>query len=191
VDRKWVLDPIARAKAIREAGGEPDQGANATVHETLITPEGLVRLEAELVHLRTTGRREAAEQLRQAATAAADLGESTEYHAAREEKALLEARIARLEDRLARVRVAEPDASNDVVDLGERVRLRNLDTGRRVTYEIVGTLEADVVAGRISAASPVGRALLGRRRGETALVEAPGGQLRFRIVAIEPAPAAA
>jgi transcription elongation factor GreA len=176
---------------VSDAGGEIDQGATRTVHETLITPDGLARLEAELVHLRTTRRREAAEQLRQAATAAADLGESSEYLAASEEKARLEARIARLEERLACVHVAEPDASNDVVDLGERVRLRNLDTGRRVTYEIVGTLETDVVAGRISAASPVGRALLGRRRGETALVEAPGGHLRFRIVAIEPARAAA
>jgi transcription elongation factor GreA len=161
------------------------------MHETLITPEGLARLEAELLRLRTTRRREAAELLREAATAAADLGESSEYLAARDEKALLEARIARLEARLADVRVAEADESNDVVELGERVRLRNLDTGRRVTYEIVGTLETDVAAGRISAASPVGRALLGRRRGETALVDAPGGQLRFRIVAIEPARVAA
>jgi len=161
------------------------------MHETLITPHGLTRLQAELDRLRTDGRREAAVELRNAATAAADLGESPEYHAAREQKALLETRIAQLEARLAAVQVAEPDAGNDVVDLGERVRLRNLDTGSRVTYEIVGTFETDLAAGRISAASPVGRAVLGRRRGETALVETPGGQLRLKIVAIEPARAAA
>lgn len=161
------------------------------MHETLITPAGLARLEAELDRLRTAGRHEAAAELRQAATAGADLAESPEYHAAREQKARLETRIAQLEDRLASAHVAEPDDGNDVVDLGERVRLRNVDTGARVTYEIVGTFETDLTAGRISAASPVGRAVLGRRRGETALIETPGGQLRLKIVAIEPSRAAA
>jgi transcription elongation factor GreA len=161
------------------------------MHETLITPAGLTRLEAELDRLRTAGRREAAAELRDAAGTGADLAESLEYHAAREQKARLEARIAQLEARLASVHVAEPDAGNDVVDLGERVRLRNLDTGARVTYEIVGTFETDLATGRISAASPVGRAVLGRRRGETALIETPGGQLRLKIVAIEPSRAAA
>ena len=161
------------------------------MHETLITPAGLARLEAELERLRTAGRQEAAAELRDAAAVGADLAENLEYHSAWEHKARLEVRIAQLEARLASVYVAEPDAANDVVDLGERVRLRNLDTGARVTYEIVGAFETDLAAGRISAASPVGRAVLGRRRGETALVETPGGQLRLKIVAIEPSRAAA
>jgi len=161
------------------------------MNELLITPAGLARLEAELERLQTTGRLEAAERLRQAASSEADLSASADYQAAREEQARLEGRIARLAQRLAAIQIAESYAGNGVLDLGERVRLRDLDTGKRVEYEVVGMFETDLPAGRISAASPLGRALLGRRRGEIALVDAPSGPLRFKILAIETAPAAA
>jgi len=161
------------------------------MNEMLITPAGLARLEAELDRLRTDGRRDAAERLRHAAATEADVTESADYRAAREEKDRLEARIAQLEQRLGAAEVAEADDANGVIDLGERVRLRNLDTGMRFDFQVVGTLEADLPAGRISAVSPLGRALLGRRRGEIVLVEAPGGLRRFKILRIEPAHAAA
>jgi transcription elongation factor GreA len=161
------------------------------MNDLLITPAGLARLEAELDRLRTEDRRRAAERLRHAATTEADLTESADYRVAREEKDRLEARIAQLEQRLAETMVAEADNENGVVDLGERVRLRNLDTGTRIEYEVVGTLEADLDAGRISGVSPLGRALLGRRRGDVVLVETPGGVRRFKILRIEPAHAAA
>jgi transcription elongation factor GreA len=161
------------------------------MNETLITPEGLARLEHELDRLRTAGRHAVAERLRRAAETEADPIESVDYRIAREEKVLLEVRIAQLERRLAAAQVAEADGGNGVVDLGERVRLRNLDTGARVAYEIVGTLETELESGRISAASPIGRALLGRRRGEVALVETPGGRVRLEILGIEAARAAA
>ena len=159
--------------------------------ETMITPGGLARLTDELDRLKTTGRQEVTERIRQAIATDADPTANTDYLAAREEQALLESRIARLEQRLAAAQVAEPDAGNGVVDLGERVRLRDLDTGARLEYELVGSLEGDPAAGRISAESPLGRALIGRRKGEVALVEAPQGQLRFKILAIEPPAAAA
>jgi transcription elongation factor GreA len=159
------------------------------MNELLITPAGLARLEAELDRLRTEGRRDAAERLRQAATTEANVSESADYRIAREEKDRLEARIAHLEQRLAETEVAEADDGNDVIDLGERVRLRDLDTGMRIEYEVVGTLEADLPAGRISAVSPLGRALLGRRRGDIVLVDAPGGVWRFKILRIERAAA--
>jgi transcription elongation factor GreA len=161
------------------------------MNELLITPAGLARLEAELDRLRTVGRREAAEHLRHAAATEADVTESADYRVAREEKDRLEARIARLELRLAQTQVAEADDGNGVVDLGERVRLRNLDTGARIDFQVVGTLEADLGAGRISAVSPLGRALLGRRRGDIVVIDAPGGVRRFKILGIEPAYAAA
>lgn len=161
------------------------------MNEILITPAGLARLEAELDRLRSEGRRDAAERLRHAAAADADVTESADYRAAREEKERLEARIARLEQRVAEAEVAEADDANGVIDLGERVRLRDLDTGVRLEYEIVGTLEADLPSGRISAVSPLGRALLGRRRGDIVLVDAPGGVWRFKILSIAPAHAAA
>jgi transcription elongation factor GreA len=155
------------------------------MNETMITPDGLARLTDELDRLRTTGRSKAAERLREAIGTDADPSANSDYLAAREEQALLESRIARLEQRLAAAHVAEPDAGNDIVDLGERVRLRDLDTGARLEYELVGSFEADPAASRISAESPLGRALIGRRRGEVAVVEAPKGQFRVRILAIE------
>jgi transcription elongation factor GreA len=161
------------------------------MNETLITPAGLARLEAELDRLRTEGRREVADRLRQAAATEADVTESADYRVAREEKDRLEARIAQLEQRLAATEVAEADEGNGVIDLGEHVRLRNLDTGVRIEYQVVGTLEADLPTGRISAVSPLGRALLGRRRGDVVLVDAPGGVRRFKILRIGPVHAAA
>ncbi len=161
------------------------------MNEMLITPAGLARLEAELDRLRTEGRREAAARPRHAATTEADVTESADYRIAREEKERLEARIAQPEHRLAETETAEADDGTGLIDPGERVRLRNLDTGARMEYEIVGTLEADLPAGRISASSPLGRALLGRRRGEIVLVDAPGGVWRFKVLRIEPAHAAA
>jgi transcription elongation factor GreA len=157
------------------------------MNERLITAEGLSRLTDELDRLRTIGRREVAERLRHAVAGEADPSTSADYFEAREEQVRLESRIARLEERLAAARVVEPDNANDVVDVGERVRLRDLDTGSRLTYELVGSFEADPSAGRISAESPVGRALIGRRRGEVALVQAPKGEVRLRVVAIEAA----
>ena len=109
--------------------------------ETMITPGGLARLTDELDRLRTTGRQEVTERIRQAIATDADPTANTDYLAAREEQALLESRIARLEQRLAAAQVAEPDAGNGVVDLGERVRLRDLDTGARLEYEVVGSLD--------------------------------------------------
>ncbi len=153
--------------------------------EMMITPAGLMRFGQELDRLKTVGRQEIADRLRDALATDADASASADYLAVREDQALLEARIVRLERRLDAARVAEPNVRNGVVDLGERVRLRNLDTGARHEYELVGSLEAEPAAGRISAESPVGRALIGRRRGDVALVEAPRGRLRFRIVALD------
>ena len=153
--------------------------------EMPITANGLARLERELERLRTAGREEVADRLRESIATDADASANSDYLAAREEQALLEARILRLEQRIDAASVVEPDAANGVVDLGERVRLRDLDSGARFAFELVGTAEADPVAGRISAESPVGRALVGRRKGEVTVVEAPKGRRRLKIVAIE------
>jgi transcription elongation factor GreA len=153
--------------------------------EMPITAAGLARLEREVDHLKTTGREVVAERLRQSIATDADASANGDYLAAREEQALLETRISRLEQRLDAARVVEPDAANGVVDLGERVRLRDLDSGARFAFELVGTAEADPAAGRISAESPLGRALVGRRKGEVTLVDAPKGRRRLKIVAIE------
>jgi transcription elongation factor GreA len=154
------------------------------MNETLITPAGLDRLTEELERLRTVGRREMAERIRHAISTDADASANVDYLAAREEQALLESRIVRLQQRIEMACIAEPDATNGVVDLGERVLLRDLESGRRLEYELVGSFEADPRSGRISAASPLGRAILGRRPGEVAIVEAPKGRRHLKIVAV-------
>ena len=154
------------------------------MEDSLITPAGLSRLTDQLEYLKTARRAEVTERLREAFARGAGTNASAEYQTARDDQALLEWRIAELESRLELVRVAQPDLDNDVVDLGELVRLRDLDSAAWVEYEVVGPLEADPVAGRISVGSPLGRALLGRRKGEAVEVEAPGGRFRFRILRI-------
>jgi transcription elongation factor GreA len=162
------------------------------MEDTLITREGLERLSAELERLTTEGRREIAERLRQAAASEASADENADYLAAREDQALLERRIALLDERLRSVRVVEPQLGNGRVDIGERVRLRDLDSGERLELELVGPLEADPWGGRISVASPVGKAIHGLRRGQIAEVAAPRGTRRFKVVTVEaPVPARA
>jgi transcription elongation factor GreA len=155
--------------------------------QTLITRAGLARLREELEHLTTFRRQEIADRIRHAVSSERNLVESGDYHDAREEQALLEARIAILKERIASADVVEPRAGNGVLDVGERVRLRDLENDEEIQYELVGSHEADPFAGRISAASPLGRALLGRRGGEVATVDAPKGRLRFEILEVEAA----
>jgi transcription elongation factor GreA len=155
------------------------------MHETVITPDGLERLSAELEQLTTAGRREIAERLRHAAASEANRAESADYLGVREDQALLERRIALLEGRLQSAQVVEPQAGNGRIDVGERVRLRDLDSGERLEVELVGPLESDAAMGRISIASPLGQAIIGLRRGQIAKVDAPRGRLHFKVLAVE------
>jgi transcription elongation factor GreA len=156
------------------------------MNEFVITPEGRTRLEAELEHLTNEGRREIAERLEHAAAGESNRAENAEYLTVCEDQALLERRIALLTERLLSAEVIEPQLGNGRVDVGERVRVRELESGARLELELVGTLESDAAAGRISVASPLGRAILGLRRGEIAEVDAPRGKLQFRVLAVEP-----
>jgi transcription elongation factor GreA len=135
--------------------------------------------------LTTRGRREIAERLGRAAAAEANPAENADYHSVREDQALLERRIAVLEERLRSAQVVAPQPGNGRVDVGERVRLRQLDSGERLDVELVGPLESDAAAGRISIASPLGRAIVGLRRGQIAEVIAPRGTIRFKVLAVE------
>jgi transcription elongation factor GreA len=153
--------------------------------EIVITPEGRERLEAELERLTNDGRREIAERLKRAVASEANRAESAEYLTVLDDQALLERRIALLAERLRSAQVIEPQLGNGRVDVGERVRVRDLESGARLELELVGTLESDAGAGRVSVASPFGRAFLGLRRGEVAEVHAPRGKLRFKVLAVE------
>jgi len=156
------------------------------MHETVITRRGLAQLSEELATLTTEGRRAMAKRLEQAAAREANRLENTEFLGVLEEQALLERRIARLEERLRSAQVVEPVLGNGRIDVGERVRVRDLDSGKRLELELVGPHETDAAAGRISTASPLGRAIVGRTRGTIVEVDAPAGRRRYKILAVEP-----
>lgn len=155
------------------------------MNESLITKGGFERLNDELARLKSDGRRIVAERLQQAAASEANWAENADYHDARQQQAELERRIASLEQRLRSARIVEPRLGNGRVDMGERVRVRNLSSGRPLEVELVGPLEADLAAGRVSVASPLGQALVGLRDGEIADVDAPRGRLRYEVLAVE------
>lgn len=159
--------------------------------DLVITSEGFERLYKELERLKGEERRRVADRLRRATTTEANLAQNMEYLDAREEKLRLERRIALLRERLRAARLVTPRLGNGRVDPGERVRVREVTSGQSLELELVGQLEADVAAGRVSVASPLGQALVGLRQGEIARVDAPRGRFAFEVVALElPAPAA-
>ena len=160
------------------------------MHEVLLTPEGLSRLERELERLVTVERAAVAARLKDAVESDGDLAGNGDYLDAKDEQALVEQRIVLLTERLACARVIEaPTNNNDVVTLGARVRLRELVTNETVEYQIVGSIETDPSELRISNESPVGRTVLGRGKGEEIAVEVPSGTLRFEILDVAAAQA--
>jgi transcription elongation factor GreA len=151
--------------------------------EVLLTPEGLVKVEQELERLSTVGRAEIAERLRHALESGDDLAENGDYFDVKEDQAMLEKRIVLLERRLTGARLIEPsNGPEGVVAVGGRVRLRDLQNGDTVEYRIVGSPEANPDELRLSNQSPVGKTVLGRRKGDTVEVAAPRGVLRFEIL---------
>jgi transcription elongation factor GreA len=153
--------------------------------DLVITREGFDRLYEQLERLKGEERRRVADRLRRATTTEANLTQNMEYLDAREEKLELERRIFLLRERLREARVVEPRPGNGRVDPGERVRVRDVVSGRSLDLELVGQLEADVAAGRVSVASPLGQALVGLRKGEIAQVDAPRGRFAFEVMAVE------
>ena len=152
--------------------------------ETLLTPDGLRKLEEELEFLKTVKRKEVAERIKQSKEFG-DLMENSEYEDAKNEQAFIEGRILTLEGMLRNAKVInDHDVRSDVVTVGSTVHLAD-EAGEELTYTIVGSPEADPRRDRISNESPVGRALLGKRRGETVTVKAPAGTIRYTIRAIK------
>jgi transcription elongation factor GreA len=155
--------------------------------DVILTREGYTKLRKEIEQLSTTRRREVAERIK-VAREFGDIAENAEYDAAKNEQAMLEARIAKLEERLATARVIEKrEISKDVVSVGSKVRLRDVDARQTVEYRIVGSAEANPAELKLSNESPVGRAILGRKKGETVEVATPRGSLKYKILEIKAA----
>lgn len=147
-----------------------------------LTKERLEELKTELETLKTKRRIEVAERLRQAKEYG-DLSENSEYAEAREEQANVESRIAELEDVLKQAVVIEKPGTSDTVAVGSTVTVKRGD--RLMTYTVVGSYEAKPGEGRISDESPLGKAFLKRRAGETVNVATPAGEATYEIVKIE------
>ena len=145
--------------------------------DTILTPEGLEKLQAELEELTTTKRREVAERIKDAREYG-DISENSEYDDAKNEQAMLESRIATLEERLRSATVIDAkEISTDVVQVGSSVKIKD-EAGKSVTYTIVGSAEADPAQKKLSNESPVGRALIGKSKGDKVQVQLPNGAAR-------------
>ena len=155
--------------------------------EVILTPEGYEKLKHEIDHLRGDKRREVAERIR-VAREFGDIAENAEYDDAKNEQAMLEHKIAQLEDRLLTARViTKKEISKDMVSIGSRVRLRDVAAKQTFEYHIVGSAEANPAENKLSNESPVGKAIMGHKKGETVEVTAPRGSLKFKILEIKAA----
>jgi transcription elongation factor GreA len=156
-------------------------------NQELVTPEGLEKLQQELTYLTEARRREVADRIRQAREFG-DISENSEYDDAKNEQYLLERRISELQRRVRNAKVVDPsEADTDAVDLGTRVTLRVVGgkKGNERTFQIVGANESDPPNGKLSHASPVGRAVLKRRVGDKVIVATPRGSTEYEIVNVE------
>ena len=144
----------------------------------LLTAEGYEKLKQEIEYLQTEKRREVAERIR-VAREFGDIAENAEYDDAKNEQAMLEHKIAQLEERLLSARViTKKEISKDAVSVGSHVRLRDMQANKTFEYHIVGSAEANPAENKLSNESPVGKALLGHKRGETVEVPVPRGPKR-------------
>jgi len=157
------------------------------LQDVLLTKEGYENLKNEIEYLSTEKRREVAERIK-IAREFGDIAENAEYDDAKNEQAMLEARIAKLEERLAAARVIEKkEIAKDVVSVGAKVRLRDVDAKQTVEYHIVGSAEANPAEFKLSNESPVGRAIIGHKKGETVEVTTPRGSMKYKILEIKAA----
>ena len=151
-----------------------------------ITKRGAEKLKDELHRLKTVERPAVIQAIAEA-RAQGDLSENAEYESAKEHQGFIEGRIAEIEGKLSSAQVIDPsalDAGGRVV-FGATVELEDEDSGAAVTYQIVGEDEADLKLGLINISSPIARALIGKEEGDTAVVQAPGGERRYEVVSVK------
>src|SRR3954470_14788192 len=155
--------------------------------EVILTADGFKKLQKEIDHLRTEKRREVAERIR-VAREFGDIAENAEYDDAKNEQAMLEHKIAQLEERLLSARViTKKEISKDNVSIGSHVRLRDMQANKTFEYHIVGSAEANPAENKLSNESPVGKAIIGHKKGDVVEVSAPRGALKFKILEIKAA----
>jgi len=150
-----------------------------------MTRQGAETLKDTLNYLKGEKRHQIVAAIEEA-RAHGDLSENAEYHAAKEEQGMNEARVKDIEDKLARAHIIDPATiTAEKIVFGATVELIDLDEGTEITYQIVGVDEADIEAGKISITSPIARALIGKEEGDIAVVLAPGGEREYEIQSVE------
>ena len=150
-----------------------------------MTREGEEALRELLAYLKGEKRHQIIAAIEEA-RAHGDLSENAEYHAAKEEQGINEARVKDLEDKLARAHVIDPSSINsDKIVFGATVTLIDINEGTEVAYQIVGVDEADIETGKVSITSPIARAMIGKEEGDIIVVRAPGGEREFEVQAID------
>lgn len=152
--------------------------------QTVITDEGLKKLEQELEFLKTVKRKEVAEKIK-VALSFGDLSENSEYDEAKNDQAILEGRIAEIENQLKNVRVLdESELTTEKVHIGSKVGIKDLEDGEVSEYRIVGSTESDPMNGLISDESPVGKGLLDHKVGDVVEIEVPAGVVKYEVLSI-------
>ena len=152
--------------------------------QTILTSEGLAKLEEELEELKTVKRKDVADKIK-VALSFGDLSENSEYDEAKNEQAIIEARIAQLDAMLKNAKVLDDDeVTTDKVSVGSKIRLKDIEFDEEVEYSIVGSTEANPDEGKISDESPIGKGLMGRSVGDVVEIEVPSGMIEFEILEI-------
>ena len=153
--------------------------------ELLLTQEGYDNIVAEYDELVSVRRAEVAARIKEAISYG-DISENAEYDSAKNEQAELEERIHQLEEMLRKARIVqEEDVKGDKVNIGLKVTVKDIDTGDKEVFSIVGATESDPFNGKISTESSVGKALIGKKKGETVAIEVPDGIINYKIMKIE------
>lgn len=155
----------------------------AEVKETLLTAEGLKKLEEELAHYKSVRRIEVAQRIK-TAIEYGDISENSEYDDAKNEQAFIEGHIIELENKINTAKIIDEKTRKNVVSVGSKVKLLEEEFNEELDYVIVGSSEADPFNNRISNESPVGSAILGKKKGATVEVNTPDGVATFKILAI-------
>ncbi|MCF8012049.1 MAG: transcription elongation factor GreA [Clostridiales bacterium] len=160
--------------------------SNTNVHnnqEVILTKEGLQKVEEELEELKSVRRREVAQRIKQAIEFG-DISENSEYEDAKNEQAFIEGRIITLEKMIRNARVIADNNNTNEVSIGSTVKLRDVEYNDEIQYTIVGSMETEPDANKISNESPVGMAILGKKKGDIVEVYVPAGTLKYEIVDI-------
>ena len=153
--------------------------------ELLLTQEGYDNIVAEYDELVSVRRAEVAARIKEAISYG-DISENAEYDSAKNEQAELEERIHQLEEMLRKAKIVqEEDVKGDKVNIGLKVTVKDIDTGDKEVFSIVGATESDPFNGKISTESSVGKALIGKKKGETVAIEVPDGVINYKIMKIE------